>query len=140
MSLPISLPINLPIGLIDLADLANISLKKSNPEPKPTEKPDVRRYWPVPPLIDSVYEYQNVNSDVNLRKDVTEFFHKKIIKWISEYPEFAHLKSKKKWLETNDGKMHVYHLLRHFIKKSKINWYDLRDNYSIIKEYLSEKL
>jgi hypothetical protein len=43
-------------------------------------------------------------------------------------------------LETDEGKMHIYNLLRHFIKKSGINWFDLRDNYSIIKEYLSEKI
>jgi hypothetical protein len=26
------------------------------------------------------------------------------------------------------------------IKKSGINWYDLRDNYSIVKEYINVKL
>jgi len=102
--------------------------------------PKVRRYWPVPPMIRSDYLYQDVNKDVNLRNDVTNFFHRKIIKWINEYPEFKHLHSKKKFLESNEGRIHIYNLLRHFIKKSGINWYDLRDNYSIIKEYFSEKL
>lgn len=128
MSIPISLPISITIP------------KTKEPEYKTFEKPQVRRYWPVPPLIDSVYEYQDVNKDVNLRKDVTEFFHRKVLKWIDEYSEFAHLKPQKHYLESDEGKMHIYNLLRHFIKKSGINWYDLRDNYSIIKEYLSEKL
>lgn len=133
MNIPISLPINYPIDLV-------ITKPKEEPTTYPYQKPETRRYWPVPPLIDSVYEYQNVNKDVNLRKDVTEFFHRKVLKWIEEYPEFARLKSKKVYLQSDEGKMHIYNLLRHFIKKSGINWYDLRDNYSIIKEYLSAKL
>ena len=103
-------------------------------------KPEFRRYWPVPPLIESVFEYQNVNTDLHLRKDVTNFFHKKIIKWINKYPEFSNLKSKLGFLNTVDGQMHVYNLLRQFVKKSGINWYDLRDNYAIIKDYLREKI
>lgn len=109
-------------------------------EPVSQEKPSVRRFWPVPPIIQSEYLYQDVNKDMNLRNDVTNFFHKKIIKWINEYPEFKHLNSKKKFLESGEGRKQIYELLRHFIKKSGINWYDLRDNYSIIKEYLSQKL
>lgn len=117
-----------------------INRSENEKENYPYQKPNVKRYWPVPPLIDSVFEYQDINNDVNLRKDVTEFFHKKILKWIDEYPEFTHLKSQKKYLQTNEGKMQIYNLLRHFIKKSAINWYDLRDNYSLIKQYLSQKL
>ena len=104
------------------------------------DKPDFKRYWPVPPLIDSTIQYQNINKDSNLRKDVTNFFHRKILKWINENPEFKHLKSKEKFLETNEGKIHIYNLLRYFIKRSGINWYDLRDNYPILKEYLKEKV
>jgi hypothetical protein len=132
MSIPISLPINFPLDLV-------ITKPKDN-ETIPYQKPQTRRYWPVPPLIDSVYEYQNINKDVNLRKDVTDFFYRKVLKWIEEYPEFTHLKSQKMYLQSNEGIMHIYNLLRHFIKKSGINWYDLRDNYTVIKEYLSKKL
>jgi hypothetical protein len=109
-------------------------------EQPPQEKPDIRRYWPVPPIIQSGYEYQDVNKDYKLRKDVTNFFQRKILKWINEYPEFKKYKSKETYLESNQGKMHIYRLLKYFIKRSGINWYDLRDNYSIIKEYLSEHL
>jgi hypothetical protein len=118
--------------------LVNLSKKD---ELKPlTEKPQYRRYWPVPPLIESVFEYQNVNTNLNLRKDVTDFFHKKVLKWVKNYPEFLHHKSKLSFLDSVDGQMHIYNLLRKFIKKSGINWYDLRDNYSIVKDYLNAKL
>lgn len=118
-----------------IADL-NSSTLQTNPD----EKPKYRRYWPVPPIINSVYEYQNVNTDVNLRKDVTNFFHKKIIKWIQSYPDFAEHKDKLEFIKSTDGKMHIYHLLRKFIHKTGINWYDLRDNYSVVKKYLNMKI
>jgi len=118
--------------------LVNLYQKK---ELKPlTEKPEFRRYWPVPPVTESVFEYQNINTDLHLRKDVTIFFHKKVIKWINNYPEFSNHKSKLKFIDSIDGQMHVYNLLRKFIKNSGINWYDLRDNYSVIKEYLNANL
>lgn len=123
---------NIPINLVNT--------KSKEKETYPYQKPKVRRYWPVPPLIDSIYEYQDINKDINLRKDVTEFFHRKVLKWIDEYSDFTHLKTQKKYLQSNKGKMHIYNLLRHFIKKSGINWYDLRDNYTIIKEFLSKKI
>ena len=117
----------------------NLLVKKNNP-PVNNQKPTTRRYWPVPPLIDHIVEYQDVNKDVYLRKDVTKFFHEKVLKWINEYDEFKIYKSKLQFLKTTDGQLHIYNLLRHFVKKSGINWYDLRDNYSIIKEYLNKKL
>jgi hypothetical protein len=109
-------------------------------ELKSYQKPKFKKYWPVPPLINSIYEYQNVNKDINLRKDVTNFFHRKILKWIEKYPDLTHLKSQKSYFESYKGKKHIYNLLRHFIKKSDINWYDLRDNYTIIKEYLLKNI
>ncbi len=123
--------------------LLNTTVAKKE-EPVSYEKPAVKRYWPVPPLIESVTEYQNVNKDINLRKDVTKFFHEKVIKWVSdtegEYAEFKQFKPKLTFLKSTDGQMHIYNLLRHFVKKSGINWYDLRDNYSLIKEFLSKRL
>ncbi len=115
-------------------------IKTQNQTQTQSDKPSVRRFWPVPPVIESVYEYQNINKDPKLRKNVTLFFHKKVLKWVQEYDDFKKYKPKLKFLESVEGQMHIYNLLRHFIKKSGINWYDLRDNYSIIKEYLKEKL
>lgn len=105
-----------------------------------TVKPKFRRYWPVPPINGSIYEYQNINKDIRLRKNVTDFFHSKIIKWINTYPEFEHHKAKLTYIQTIEGKMKIYNLLRKFVKKSGINWYDLRDNYSLVKNYIKLKL
>jgi hypothetical protein len=102
--------------------------------------PKYRRYWPVPPLIDHIYEYQDVNKDVHLRKSVTDYFQEKILNWINTESDFSKYKSKTKFFESDEGYMHIYHLLRHFIKRSKINWYDLRDNSKIIKSYMLKHL
>jgi hypothetical protein len=118
--------------------LVNLNNKKELNTP--TEKQQYRRYWPVPNQIESIIEYQNVNVDLNLRKDITTFFHAKVIKWINNYPDFAKYKSKLSLLKSIDGQLYIYNLLRKFIKKSGINWYDLRDNYSIIKKYINVKL
>ena len=118
----------------------NLLIKNNNNNNVPNQQPTTRRYWPVPPLIDHVVEYQNVNKDINLRKDVTKFFHEKVIKWINEYDEFKIHKSKLAFLKTTDGQIYIYNLLRKFVKKSGINWYDLRDNYEELREYISRKL
>jgi hypothetical protein len=102
--------------------------------------PATRKYYPVPPTYPSVYQYQNVNKDMNLRLDVTKFFHRKVIKWLDSEESFHKYQSKKSYLESTDGQLHIYRLLRMFVKRSGINWYDLRDNYSIIKDFLSKKL
>lgn len=103
-----------------------------------------RRYWHNPsrnPIYNvQTYEYLDVNKDVKLRKEITDFFHSKILKWISEDIKLSKYKSKINSINSMEGKMIVYKLLRHFIHKSGINWYDLRDNYDIIKEYLVKKL
>ena len=117
-----------------------INLNNKNEPKQLTEKPLTRRYWPVPNPIQSTIEYQNVNVDLRLRKDVTKFFHEKVIKWITNYSEFAQYKSNLSSLKTIDGQLFIYKILRKFIKKSGINWYDLRDNYSIVKEYINTKL
>ena len=124
--------INIPLQISTTENNQNTTL--------PTDKPKFRRYWPVPLLMPSVFEYKNVNNDLALRKDVTTFFHIKVLKWINTETAYKKIKSKKKFLESIDGQMHIYNLLRKFVKHSGINWYDLRDNYALIKDFLASKL
>jgi hypothetical protein len=117
-----------------------MSFNKKLIDSSTNEKPNVRKYYPVPPIITNPYEYINVNKDVNLRKNVVTFFHKKVISWLENDTDFNKYKDQKTFIESIDGQIHIYSLLRKFVKRSGINWYDLRDNYSIIKKYLSKKL
>jgi len=85
-----------------------------------------------PAFIDSVYQYQNVNKDINLRERNTKFFHRKAIKWCSG--------KMCTYLESSKGHKFIYTLLRIFIRKYKINWFDLADNYEVVKDYIKMKL
>ena len=86
--------------------------------------------------------YQDVGDNPSLQSDVTNFFYIKVLKWIKEQPDFKHLKKHLTFLNGTKGKVYIHDMLRLFVKYSKANWYDLRDdiNYTIIKKYLRKKI
>ena len=96
----------------------------------------IKKYYPPPPVIGTLFQYTDVNNDVNLRRSVTTFFHKKTLKWAKSYPEFSNLKKHIKKLSSDEGYKAVYNLIRKFVKDYNINWYDLRDYYVTFKDYL----
>ena len=100
----------------------------------------VKKYWYVPPFVNSIYQYQDINNDVNLRYSVVTFFQKKIIKWIEKYEEFARLKPELDYYKSKKSIKHIFKLLYKYVMKTNINWYDLRSNYKIVKKYLSKTL
>jgi hypothetical protein len=101
---------------------------------------NVRKYYPPPPIINSVVQYENVNVDPNLRKLMTEFFLKKSIKWVKNYSQFENCKNILPELESSKGAKIIYNILKEFTKKSDTNWYDLKEKYRIVKDYLRYKL
>ena len=136
---------NIPISLVIKTSTSTTDGTTTQPSTTTTQTtsgvPTERRYWPVPPpLLLSTYEYQDVGKDIRLRKSVTEFFQNKVIKWVKHYKEFEHLKPKLHMLESDEGTKKIYTVLRRFIKNSNINWFDLKDNYTLIKEYLRKNL
>jgi len=100
----------------------------------------IKKYFPPPPYVGTLIEYIDVNKDKNLRKSVTDFFHKKSIKWTSKYPEYSHVKKYLKKLKSSEGYDVIYQLIRQFVKQYNINWYDLRDYYVTFKNFLKAKL
>jgi len=96
---------------------------------------------PINPQPTTPIQYQDVGEDPNLQSQVTKFFHEKVLKWINEYPDFKHLKKHLKFLN-DKGEKYIYNLLKLFVRKSKANWYDLRDpkNYDNIKQYLKNRI
>jgi hypothetical protein len=91
----------------------------------------------VPPIImQSYYEYQDVNKDINLRVDVINFFFNKLLKWVKNDDLFKKYEKYETSLNNKKTKRKLYKLLRSFIKKSNNNWYELRDNYLFFKEFL----
>ena len=97
-------------------------------------------YFLPPPVINSTFSYQDVNKDQILRKTITNFFLKKTIKWINNYSEFKNSKHLLSKLKTDIGYKLIYNILRQFIKKNNCNWYDLRNNYELVKDFIRYKL
>jgi hypothetical protein len=97
-------------------------------------------YFIPPPVIQSSISYQDVNKDNRLRETVTNFFLRKTIKWITNYTEFKNNKNLLNILKTDVGHELIYNILRQFVKKNNCNWYELRNNYILVKDFIRHKL
>ena len=97
-------------------------------------------YFLPPPLINSTLIYQDVNTDPILRENITNFFLNKTIKWINSYSEFKNSKYLLPKMKTNVGYELIYNILRQFVKKNNCNWYDLRNNYELVKDFIRYRL
>lgn len=85
---------------------------------------------------------QDVGENPKLQEEVTKFYLDKTIKWLSKNQEFAKVKKQTKFIKSKKGSGFIFKILKSFIKKNKVNWYDLRsdDNYEDVKDYIREKL
>jgi hypothetical protein len=127
-----------------------------------------RNYFIPPPIIGTVYKYQDVNKDKTLRKDITNFFRKKLFEWLDEdyYKDIKSYfqvdgsqvkkldKQDKSFKDSKLIKDHIYQhyysykkvykLLRAYVKKYDVNWWDLRKTrkhvHAFIVKYLKTKL
>jgi hypothetical protein len=100
----------------------------------------IKTYF-IPPLYNQrTYEYQNINKDKRLRYNVTEFYYNKIIKWIKTQEFFHKYQKLLPFLKTKKGFKYVYTLLRIFVRRTELNWYDLKENYESIKDFLRLEL
>jgi hypothetical protein len=91
-------------------------------------------------IIDyGTYYYLNVNKLPALRQQVLKYYKDKIYKWINKYPEFKKFEHLKKLDDTNFTAL-IYKLLRHYVKRSDLNWYELRTNHKSLKKYFEKKL
>ena len=93
-----------------------------------------------PPPSGHYYKYINVNKNKDLRNSVTKFFHKKLIKWINKYSEYKHLKKYLKKIESDEGFNIVFKIIKKFLKKNNLKWWDAKKHYFIIKDYLKVKV
>jgi hypothetical protein len=108
---------------------------------KPSDSSDkIIKYYFIPPMP-SYYEYQDINQDSQLRTDVVNYFYHKLLKWITSSSLYEKYQKHEDYLYKNktEVKQKIYKLLRYFVKKANINWYELRTNQLIIKEFFSKK-
>ena len=85
---------------------------------------------------------QDVGENPKLQEEVTKFYLNKTIKWLGKNQEFAKVKTQEKFIKSKKGSGFIYKILKSFIKKNHVNWYELRsdDNYEDVKDYIREKL
>lgn len=85
---------------------------------------------------------QDVGENPKLQEEVSKFYLTKTIKWLEKNPEFSKIKKQLKFIKSKKGIGFIYKILKNFIKKNHINWFDLRsdDNYDDVKDFIREKL
>jgi hypothetical protein len=95
-----------------------------------------RRYWPVPPMKKTIYEYDSVNNDKNYQIEITDFFYNDFISLLNYDDKFKKFKK----LKLDNKKLFIYKILAKIVRNTNLNWYDLRSNYIFIKNYIYKKL
>ena len=101
----------------------------------------VSTYFVPPPIINELEKKVNLNKDKELRKKVTDFFYRKTKKWIENDSDFKEAKKNLKEIKSDEGYDIIYQLIRKYVKKHNVNWFDLRKyHYSSVKKYFKIKL
>ena len=104
----------------------------------PGSKPYV--YFPAPPIISTIHQYQDVNNDKNLQNKVTLYFLEKTIECIKYDESWKSLKRVGKHLKGKDGYEIMHKLLKLFVRRGNTNWYDLRVQEELVLNFIKHKL
>ena len=114
--------------------IVDINIGPKNPNP------NAPKYFPPPPIIPSYIKYQDVNANKELQHDVTSYFLNCLIDWISYDKDFKRFKSDLSFFRSEKGYDFMHKLLRIFVRKGNTNWYDLRLQEPLVKDYIKHKL
>ena len=107
----------------------------------PTTTPQTQfKYFPAPPVITTYHQYQDVNNDSYLQEKETLYFLDKTLDWIKEEKSFKKLKKFERYLKGPDGYTIMHKILKLFVRKGNTNWYDLKIQKSLVKDYIKHKL
>ncbi len=88
----------------------------------------------------TTYSYQDVNADKKLQYSITNYFLDKTIDWMKTDKSFKKVKKYLRDLNGPDGEEIMHKILRLFVKKGDTNWYDLKIQKSLVKDYIRHKL
>ena len=96
----------------------------------------------ITPYIDSLYDYVNVNKDKDLRKKIVNNLYNKLLNWIENDIDFSKLKNSEIQDIKNEKKIKniLYRIVKSFVTKKKINWWDINKYRTKIKKYIRDKL
>lgn len=93
-----------------------------------------------PPFTRTYFNYQDINSDRNLRKEVTDHFFDLLHEKIKFDDRFKKYKKHSTFLNSRQGYELIFKILKHFTIKYNYNWYDLRPQQQEVILYISKKL
>jgi hypothetical protein len=110
------------------------------PQPQPQLPQKTYKYFPAPPLITTYHQYQDVNKDDNLQHMETLYFLDKTLDWIKHDKSFKKFKKFEKFLKGPEGYEIMHKILKLFVRRGNTNWYDLKIQKSLVKDYIRHKL
>ena len=131
-------PNNTSVSQKDILTLIALNTMRENI--RDMNRPLIQPYSPY--LESTKYNIQDIGDNIDLQEDITNFFYKKTLKWLTNDIEFNKIKKVLKIMKTQKGEDYIYKILKSFVKKNKINWYELRNdkNYDDVKDYIRQKL
>jgi hypothetical protein len=88
----------------------------------------------------TTYSYQDVNADKKLQYSITNYFLDKTIDWMKHDKSYKKVKKFLRYLKGPDGEEIMHKILRLFVKKGETNWYDLKIQKSLVKNYIKHRL
>ena len=118
-------------------NLAPVSTPLSNVSNTPPSQ--YYTYFQPPPFISTIHKYQTVNGDKELQSKITNYFLTKTKEWMKKDKTF----SKKYMSSINDdtsGFKIIHSMLKLFVRKGNTNWFDLKDQSLLVKEFIKYKL
>jgi hypothetical protein len=90
--------------------------------------------------VPTTYRYQNINNDKNLQNLETTYFLDKTIEWMKYDSSFSKVKKYLPELRGENGYTIMHKILRMYVKQNHTNWYDLKPQTILIKQYIRHKL
>lgn len=95
-----------------------------------------RKYYPPPLFHYRLSTYEGLKPSKERKIKVTNYFVGQILTWIEHEYDFSHIKKYKKKIKSDKGYELIYKLIKKFLYTHNISWYDIKDHYFKIKDYL----
>ncbi len=115
-------------------------------QPIPVINPTTNKLEIIPlynrPLtyVPTTYKYQNINNDKNLQNLETTYFLDKTIEWMKYDNSFSKVKKYMSDIRGERGYEIIHKILKMYVKQNHTNWYDLKSQSILIKQYIRHKL
>jgi hypothetical protein len=136
-----------PIPSDPFSQVAQIAQQQATIQTQPQIQPQIQpqpqktyKYFPAPPVITTYNKYQDVNNDPNLQHTETLYFLDKTLDWIKYDKSFKKISKIKRHIKGQNGYEIIYKILKLFVKRGNTNWYDLKMQEGLVKDYIKHKL